>query len=94
MFTVALHVVVLSAPETVLKAATNYAVVDVPGLGRMQGVVVGSGISGFYGIPFAQPPTGELRWKPPQAHKGWGSKTLNATAYGACCLQGSLGEAA
>ena len=87
-----LHVV-LRAPET-LTTATEYPVVDVPGLGRMQGVDEGSGLSSFYGVPFAQPPTGELRWKPPQPHKGWGSKTLNATVYGACCLQGRLGEAA
>lgn len=26
---------------------------------------------GFYGIPYAKPPLGELRWKPPVAHEGW-----------------------
>lgn len=26
---------------------------------------------GFYGIPYAKPPLGELRWKPPVAHDGW-----------------------
>jgi para-nitrobenzyl esterase len=82
---------------TVALATPGYStpatpVVDVPNLGRVRGIDRGSGVSGFYGIPFAQPPTGELRWKPPQAHKGWGTKALNATAYGACCLQGSLGD--
>ena len=25
----------------------------------------------FYGIPYAKPPLGDLRWKPPVAHEGW-----------------------
>ncbi|MBL4671683.1 MAG: carboxylesterase family protein, partial [Arenicella sp.] len=32
----------------------------------------------WVGIPYAQPPVGELRWKAPQAAKRWG-KTLAAT---------------
>ena len=27
--------------------------------------------SGFKGIPFAEPPVGKLRWKPPQPLKPW-----------------------
>ena len=29
------------------------------------------GVRSFKGIPFAQPPIGELRWKPPQPAKNW-----------------------
>jgi hypothetical protein len=25
----------------------------------------------FYGVPFAQPPLGELRWQPPRPASGW-----------------------
>jgi para-nitrobenzyl esterase len=31
----------------------------------------GSGIRSFKGIPFAEPPVGDLRWKPPQPVKNW-----------------------
>ena len=30
-----------------------------------------SGVRIFRGIPFAQPPTGELRWREPQPVKDW-----------------------
>lgn len=40
----------------------------------------------FLGIPYAAPPTGERRWKPPQAVKKWDS-VRKADAYGAACPQ-------
>lgn len=30
-----------------------------------------SGLHGFFGIPYAQPPIGPLRFRPPQSHQGW-----------------------
>jgi para-nitrobenzyl esterase len=38
--------------------------------GSLQGIQI-SGISIFKGIPFAQPPVGDLRWKEPQPAKNW-----------------------
>lgn len=38
------------------------------------------GISSFKGIPYAQPPVGELRWKAPQPPKNWMGE-LDATKY-------------
>ncbi|WP_338875441.1 carboxylesterase family protein [Spirosoma sp. SC4-14] len=39
--------------------------------GVVEGVVESSGIHAFKGIPFAQPPVGDLRWKEPQPVKNW-----------------------
>lgn len=52
------------------------------------GLVAGSGteIRVFKGIPFAAPPTGELRWKPPQPPKPW-EGVRQATEFGAACMQ-------
>ena len=44
------------------------------------------GVVSFKGIPFAQPPVGELRWRPPQPVKRW-SGVREATSYGADCMQ-------
>ncbi|WP_080057316.1 carboxylesterase/lipase family protein [Spirosoma aerolatum] len=39
--------------------------------GMVEGVTEASGIRAFKGIPFAQPPVGDLRWKEPQPVKNW-----------------------
>lgn len=53
--------------------------------GALQGVAQGDVIS-FKGIPFAQPPVGMLRWKPPQAVARWNGVRA-AAGYGADCMQ-------
>ncbi|MXO60157.1 carboxylesterase family protein [Altererythrobacter salegens] len=60
--------------------------VDVPG-----GQIVGHAaaetyVSVFRGIPYAAPPTGELRWRPPQAVVAW-QGVRDATAVAPACLQ-------
>ncbi|GAB3909941.1 carboxylesterase family protein [Larkinella knui] len=39
--------------------------------GLLEGVTETSGIRAFKGIPFGQPPVGDLRWKAPQPVKNW-----------------------
>ncbi len=48
----------------------------------------GSGVHSFLGIPYAAPPTGDLRWRPPQEPVSW-SGTRDATHYGSACVQGN-----
>ena len=40
----------------------------------------------FLGVPYATPPVGELRWKPPRPLSAWGG-TRKATELGAACPQ-------
>jgi para-nitrobenzyl esterase len=40
----------------------------------------------FLGVPYAGPPVGDLRWKPPQAVQKW-KGTRKATQFGAACPQ-------
>lgn len=39
--------------------------------GVLQGATEKSGVHSFKGIPYAQPPVGDLRWKGPQPPKNW-----------------------
>jgi len=45
-----------------------------------------SGVRAFKGIPFAQPPVGELRWKPPQPRANW-SGVRKADKFGPRAMQ-------
>ncbi len=45
-----------------------------------------SGVRIFRGIPFAEPPTGELRWREPQAVKNW-QGVRPALDFGPRCMQ-------
>ena len=45
-----------------------------------------AGVSVFRGVPFAQPPVGELRWRPPVAVEPWEGAHA-ATEFGPACWQ-------
>lgn len=45
----------------------------------------------FKGIPYAAPPVGELRWKPPQPVASW-TEPLECTGFGPSCPQPSQAE--
>ena len=53
--------------------------------GAVVGAAAGKGCA-FKGIPYAQPPTGALRFKPPVPHDPW-TGVLSTTSYGNQCAQ-------
>ena len=57
--------------------------------GELQGVVA-DGVVSYKGIPFAAPPVGDLRWRPPQPVAPW-TGLRQATEFGADCMQGRFG---
>ncbi|WP_428627821.1 carboxylesterase/lipase family protein [Sphingopyxis sp.] len=59
-------------------------VVEAPA-GTLEGKAAGK-IRVFKGVPFAQPPVGPLRWKPPVALPTW-QGVRKAQSFGAACIQ-------
>jgi len=60
-----------------------------PVVATREGYVKGikeNGIAVFKGIPYAQPPTGNLRYQPPVAHAPW-KDTLSAIQFGSAAVQ-------
>ena len=52
--------------------------------GQIHGAVVGQ-VASFKGIPFAAPPVGDLRWRPPQPVQPW-TGVRETVAYGPGCI--------
>ena len=80
--------ITLAAAAIMISQAANGAgtgpVVKAPA-GAVQGTMEG-GMRIFRGIPYAQPPVGELRWRPPVPLKKW-SGVRPAADFGAACFQ-------
>jgi para-nitrobenzyl esterase len=64
------------------------AAVKVEG-GLVQGVAA-DGLTAYKGIPFAAPPVGDLRWRPPQPAARWAG-VRNADRFAPACLP-SMGD--
>ena len=54
--------------------------------GQLKGYVGSNGERVFRGVPYAQPPTGELRFRPPKNKTAW-TGVRDALDFGAPCLQ-------
>jgi para-nitrobenzyl esterase len=70
----------------------SYGAVAGPQVKIDSGIVEGKesgGVRAFLGIPYAAPPVGNLRWKPPAAAAKWNGVRL-ATDFGAHCMQGPV----
>lgn len=69
--------------------AQQEAVVETP-----RGTLIGGaneGVNMFRGIPYAEPPTGSLRWQPPSPAAGWEGGRL-ADSFGPDCIQSPYPE--
>jgi para-nitrobenzyl esterase len=74
--------------DTATDTSHNAAVATqaVTSLGEANGFVTEEGVVAFLGIPFAEPPVGELRFAPPVPLKSW-STPLDAFEFGSACPQ-------
>jgi para-nitrobenzyl esterase len=80
-YLVAAATAALALSATVARAADTATVAQ----GQLHGATVGS-VTSFKNIPFAAPPVGELRWRPPQAPAKWAG-VRDATTLGPQCMQ-------
>ena len=85
-------------PATTEPATTEPASTDPLEITTSSGPVRGAdsavaGVRAFLTIPYAAPPVGELRWRPPQPVEGW-QQPRDATAPGAACPQSTEGVTA
>jgi para-nitrobenzyl esterase len=54
--------------------------------GAVEGTTLDSNVQAWLGIPFAAPPVGDLRWKPPQPVAAW-LGVRSATQFAPSCMQ-------
>lgn len=66
-------------------AATSAGAVVTTAQGDVEGIVSGK-VESFKGVPFAAPPVGDLRWRPPQPAAAWTGVRL-AKDFGPVCMQ-------
>ncbi len=74
--------------DTTGPAANAIGPVITTSLGTLQGETVAGddSVLVFRGIPYAEPPIGDLRWQPPVAPVAWDG-TRDATTFGSACWQ-------
>ena len=68
-----------------LPVATRADVLVEAPAGKVRGAAIGT-LNVFKGIPYAVPPVGGLRWRPPVATSTWAG-VRDATQFGAACMQ-------
>jgi para-nitrobenzyl esterase len=85
------RLVILASLSLLLGAATETTKKPVRvDTGLLSGVTDSAGVTAYLGVPFAAPPVGPLRWRPPQPAAQW--KGVRAVDhYGASCMQDEPG---
>lgn len=81
--------VATAPPRTATAAGAEVHTAELTiGQGRLRGLVVGEerDVEAFKGIPFAAPPVGELRWRPPQPAAAWDG-VRDCFTFGPSCPQ-------
>jgi para-nitrobenzyl esterase len=74
----------LANDEEGIKSTVQPRVHTTPG--EVEGRALEDGIIRFLGVPFAQPPVGDLRWRPPSVPEHWDG-VRQATRFGPACPQ-------
>jgi para-nitrobenzyl esterase len=83
---------IVASTFVALSASAQIVETPVPGdpvaidSGRVAGKVLPSGVRAYFGVPFAAPPTGDLRWREPQPVKPWRG-VYNADRFAPECIQ-------
>ncbi|KAI6173497.1 Carboxylic ester hydrolase [Aphelenchoides besseyi] len=86
MKTIFLSIVLLFQLCIVVQATTIVLQDGSPIVGKITSTVHGKLVTNFYGIPFAEPPVGPLRFRKPKPKTPW-RKPLNATVLPKSCIQ-------
>jgi para-nitrobenzyl esterase len=77
------------AAGTLFASLHGAAAAPGPLVGTKEGIVKGiisNGVAEFLGVPYAEPPLGNLRWKPPKNHAPWAG-VVTTQAYAPICAQ-------
>jgi len=83
-----IFVMTLAATALTLRADLSTVKTDA---GTLSGAPASGGVTAYLGIPYAAPPTGDLRWRPPQPAAHWDG-VRKADHFGTSCMQNQAGS--